>query len=226
MTNLKLWNAVSKTDPKNTTKVNQRGGFTAIAAHSQIKAATEQFGPIGTGWGHIISNIFFEHDCVFVEIKLWYNESALTTFSGIGQCQVVKDGRVDQDAAKKAETDAITKALSRLGFNADVFEGKFDDNKYIEKQTKEYAKKPNATTKSRKECGTNDEIKSAFFGLLWLAGDYGSSLNVTEKFKPEFNMLKREGTKDSLALVQEMRTGFAEYTHDFPDHPRTLQIGP
>ena len=28
-------------------------------------------------------------------------------------------------------TDAITKALSHLGFNADVFLGKFDDNAYV-----------------------------------------------------------------------------------------------
>ena len=38
-------------------------------------------------------------------------------------------GKADDDFAKKLETDMITKALSRLGFNADVFMGMFDDNK-------------------------------------------------------------------------------------------------
>jgi len=33
---------------------------------------------------------------------------------------------------KKATTDGITKCLSMLGFNADVFLGKFDDNKYVQ----------------------------------------------------------------------------------------------
>ena len=31
--NLRIWNDVSKTDPRHTKKVNQRGGFTAISAH-------------------------------------------------------------------------------------------------------------------------------------------------------------------------------------------------
>ena len=51
MTNMDLWDAVSTTDPKNTKHINQRGGFTAICAYSQIMAATEQFGPVGLGWG-------------------------------------------------------------------------------------------------------------------------------------------------------------------------------
>ena len=49
--NLKLWEAVEKTDPEFTRKVNARGGFTAIGAQYQRKMATEQFGPYGRGWG-------------------------------------------------------------------------------------------------------------------------------------------------------------------------------
>ena len=44
-------------------------------------------------------------------------------------------GRVDDDFMKKVATDALTKGLSKLGFNADVFMGKFDDNKYVNKLT-------------------------------------------------------------------------------------------
>jgi hypothetical protein len=43
----------------------------------------------------------------------------------------------DTDAYKKASTDGLTKALSHLGFNADVFLGQFDDNKYVEGLKKE-----------------------------------------------------------------------------------------
>ena len=45
-----LWSSVETTDPEFTTKVNQRGGFTAIGAQYQIKTATETFGPFGIGW--------------------------------------------------------------------------------------------------------------------------------------------------------------------------------
>jgi hypothetical protein len=54
-----------------------------------------------------------------------------------------KNGRVDSDAAKKATTDALTKLLSHLGFNADVFLKKFDDNKYVEQVAEEFSKKNN-----------------------------------------------------------------------------------
>lgn len=41
---------------------------------------------------------------------------------------------VDEDAFKKAMTDALTKGLSHLGFSADVYLGKFDDSRYVEEQ--------------------------------------------------------------------------------------------
>ena len=51
--NLRIWSKVEKTNPAHTKHVNQRGGFTAVSANYQILAATEQFGPIGEGWGYI-----------------------------------------------------------------------------------------------------------------------------------------------------------------------------
>ena len=48
--NLFLWEQVETTDPEFTTKVNQRGGFTAIGAQYQIKNATEVFGAFGHGF--------------------------------------------------------------------------------------------------------------------------------------------------------------------------------
>jgi hypothetical protein len=53
-----------------------------------------------------------------------------------------KNGRVDSDASKKATTDAITKLLSQLGFSADVFLGKYDDQKYVEALREEFIEKP------------------------------------------------------------------------------------
>ena len=42
--NMKLWDAVSVTDPDTTRKVNQRGGFTAICAQAQLKEAIFKYG--------------------------------------------------------------------------------------------------------------------------------------------------------------------------------------
>jgi hypothetical protein len=142
--NLRIWNAVEKTNPAHTKKVNQRGGFTAISAAYQIMAATEQFGPIGIGWGYISGDPIFHDALVTVPVTLWHGDRA-NTFGPMMGCEEWKDknGRVDSDAPKKATTDAITKLLSQLGFNADVFLGKFDDNKYVAQVTQEFAAKEN-----------------------------------------------------------------------------------
>ena len=51
-----------------------------------------------------------------------------------------KQEMVDADFAKKIETDALTKALSKLGFNADVFMGLYDDHKYVQMMDEEFNK--------------------------------------------------------------------------------------
>lgn len=138
--NMKLWNAVSKTNPKHTKDVNQRGGFTAIDAQYQIMAATEQFGPLGVGWGYTTGEMVFQDTLLYMPVTLWHG-SRDNTFGPMVGCEEWKSakGRVDSDASKKATTDGLTKLLSQLGFNADVFLGKFDDQKYVEQMKKEFA---------------------------------------------------------------------------------------
>jgi len=147
--NMELWNSVCETDPEATKKVNQRGGFTAIDAHSQIMAATEQFGPVGVGWGWDVDLVYPPNDTIVVKVTLWYTrkEQTVTQF---GQKLLNKNfGKdnesPDEDAFKKAVTDGLTKCLSYLGFNADVFLGKFDDNKYIETLNRKKANKDKPT---------------------------------------------------------------------------------
>jgi len=138
--NLKLWKSVEKTDPAFTKHVGQRGGFTAISANYQIKLATEQFGPIGIGWGYDNGPPIFHDNLVMVPVTFWHGNRE-NRFGPIYGCEEWKDskGRIDSDATKKAETDGLTKALSRLGFNADVFMGLFDDQKYVEQRKLEVA---------------------------------------------------------------------------------------
>jgi hypothetical protein len=138
--NLAIWNAVSKTNPAHTKKVNQRGGFTAISAQYQILAATEQFGPIGIGWGYVTGDPIIVETLITVPVSLWHG-SRENVFGPMLGCEEWKDknGRIDSDAPKKAVTDGLTKLLSQLGFNADVFLGLFDDNKYVERVTREFA---------------------------------------------------------------------------------------
>jgi len=133
-----LWNQVCETNPAITKRVNQRGGFTAIDAQSQIKRATELWGPFGSKWGFKD----FRFDYIYGEDTNKVTGIALTGkfYYPDGQFPIASDMpyRPNDDCFKKLQTDCITKALSRLGFNSDVFEGKFDDNRYIESLKKKY----------------------------------------------------------------------------------------
>lgn len=145
--NMKIWDAVSKTNPAHTKNVNQRGGFTAINAQSQIMEATRQFGPIGIGWGYDAGDPIFHDALVVVPVTLWHGDRS-NKFGPVYGAEEWKDknGRVDSDAPKKATTDALTKLLSQLGFNADVFLGKYDDQKYVAQVRAEFASnEPNAS---------------------------------------------------------------------------------
>jgi hypothetical protein len=141
--NMKLWNAVEKTDPNYTKHVSQRGGFTAISANYQIMQATKQFGSIGIGWGYIAGDPIFHETLIYIPVTFWHGDRS-NTFGPMLGCEEWKDrnGRVDSDASKKATTDAITKLLSQLGFSADVFLGKYDDQKYVEALREEFTEKP------------------------------------------------------------------------------------
>ena len=146
--NMKLWESVETTDPNFTKKVNQRGGFTAISAQYQLMTSTETFGPFGTGWGVKDERIEKWEDVGLAVYTgtLWYIPAEFkkgipvikeepSEFPIHSSIKYHSNGRVDDDFMKKVATDALTKGLSKLGFNADVFMGKFDDNKYVNKLT-------------------------------------------------------------------------------------------
>lgn len=132
--NMNIWEKVFETNPEHTKHVNQRGGFTAIGAQYQIKRATEIFGPMGFGWG-VKNEVFtpMTNGMALYQAELWYLDSGKEgSFPINSSIAMQKNGRLDDDFAKKVTTDALTKGLSKLGFNSDIFEGKFDDNKYVQ----------------------------------------------------------------------------------------------
>ena len=149
--NMAIWDAVATTDPTHTKSVDFGRKFTAIDAHYQIMEATRAFGPVGEGWGYQneYSQIHLEDGRIMAvcDVTLWWTRQGewegnkITHHRSYGPIRgsaIVlgfdKAGKLkapDTDAWKKASTDGLTKALSHLGFNADVFLGMFDDNKYV-----------------------------------------------------------------------------------------------
>lgn len=150
MSNMAIWNAVEKTDP-NYTKPFDRAGFKGTATNPTwlAKQATSKFGPIGIGWGINVIDEKYQEGAPgtivhIVRCRLWYiwegktgevEVYGQTTFSGKRNNG---NSYTDEEAPKKSLTDAMTKALSLLGFAADVHLGLYDDNKYVNDLRREY----------------------------------------------------------------------------------------
>jgi len=134
--NMKLWEQVCVTDPAITKHVGTRGGFTAIDAQAQVKRATELWGSYGWKWGvrHCKYSYVTEgEERIVLEATL-----KADFFYPIGEkdeavIEIATDiaYKKGNDTCKKLLTDLRSKALSLIGMNSDVFEGKFDDNKYV-----------------------------------------------------------------------------------------------
>ena len=141
-----LWNSVEKTNPKYTKKAKIGGmSITAIAPQYQIMMVTEQFGVYGQTWG--FKNIELDYSLVKYDMVVFKG----TFFFPEGEFEIINSCKLyinnaktmlDDNFAKKIETDTLTKAISKLGFNADIFMGKFDDVRYLAEITKEFAPKP------------------------------------------------------------------------------------
>ena len=137
MENLSIWNKLAKSDPRYLKKVNFGSrSFTAIDPQYQVRMMTEQFGPIGLGWGWNaeteVVHMSNGDSAVLAHVTVWHtdNQHAFGPFTGCRKFFDVKKDRMAEDAPKMAITDGLTKALSHIGCNADVFLGEMDGNKY------------------------------------------------------------------------------------------------
>lgn len=179
--NMKIWDAVSKTDPAHTKGFKRAGGFsgTAIKPIWTIKRLTEQFGPVGKGWGmgEPSFNVVPADGelMVYCTVTCWHTEPS-QTFVGVGGDKVTakrKDGGSfnDDEAFKKAFTDAVGNAFKFVGFGADVHMGQFEDSKYVQEVTEEF------NAPKMIEDSQRDELQAMIEG-------YGFNiLKVCERFK-------------------------------------------
>lgn len=180
MTNTAIWKALAVTDPKYTKKVNVGGGFTSINAQWQIQRMTEQFGPVGLGWGynvkHSIERITDDYVLAVADVTIWWGEPVTSNQAGQdnvrarmygpirGMAPIIdksKNGYLmkDDDAGKKAATDALTKGLSHLGLSADVFLGLYDDNKYVREAGKHFAEQAHNDAPAEEHAWTQEARK-------------------------------------------------------------------
>lgn len=168
--NLRIWNKLGKTDPKHTKPFKRAGGFagTAVKPIYTERKMTEEFGPAGQGWGigephfQIVSG-FNSEVMVYCTVALWWGSNIgddgrhLNCVYGVGGDKVVSYVKAneqykrperwenDDEAFKKAFTDAVGNAMKHLGMSADVHMGLFDDSKYVSERTREEEETANAS---------------------------------------------------------------------------------
>jgi hypothetical protein len=93
MSNLDLWNAVEKTDPKHTKPITGKSyQGNSPKPHYLVHKATETFGPCGIGWGFTIEDERIEDGAGgerlhLARVKVWYKWNGEhiggTQFSGV-----------------------------------------------------------------------------------------------------------------------------------------------
>lgn len=150
--NMRIWSQIEKTDTRYTKDEKLLGqDITCINGTYAAQQATKVFGPCGEGWGITIKVDRFDNTVPHLDekgvllfwytqhtviIDFWYKDQKgnLCTIPAAGHTPALSRGSngpyYDSDPLKKSITDALKKALSLLGFSADIWMGLFDDVNY------------------------------------------------------------------------------------------------
>ncbi len=142
--NTEIWDKLRRVPPEHLKGFQRAGGFkgTAIKPMWTIHRMTEVYGPVGKAWG--IDPPSFQtvtagdEILVYCTVGVWISREAEGRFYGVGGDKVRamfgSGPRNDDEAFKKAYTDALTNALKMLGAGADVHMGLWDGNKYVDEK--------------------------------------------------------------------------------------------
>lgn len=205
--NMRIYDAVRHVPDQAKKKINggRLAGMTDINGMWRIKVLTEQFGPCGDGW--YISDVKYWQDrmdknesvALFCSILLHVKMDGAWSqpIYGIGGNMLVaaeKSGpRLDDEAYKKAYTDAISVACKALGIGADVYFEK-DVTKYsdYEGESEQKAQKPNQQTAQQTaqqpaQQQPMQQPASVQFDYRAAAAQYRKARNMT---KDEFTVLR------------------------------------
>lgn len=148
MSNLDLWNKHADIDPSQTKPIAGKA-YKGTSPNPQhvIWCLTDMFGPVGQGFGwEVVAEGFMplgEEVLHWCRIKFWHTNRD-QSYEAYGQTKALMKTRngfmSDEDAPKKSLTDAIIKAASQLGIAANIFLGRWDDQKYVADLKEEFTK--------------------------------------------------------------------------------------
>lgn len=155
--NLSLWDRFADIDPAFTKPITGKA-YKGTSPNPQyvIRCLTEIFGPVGKGFGWEVLQESFTplgdeilHWC---RIRFWIEDRA-NTFESYGQTKALMKTRngmmADEDAPKKSLTDAIVKAASHVGIAANIFLGRWDDQRHVQEVAAEFREKTSSAEQKR-----------------------------------------------------------------------------
>lgn len=242
--NMELYNRFGKT-PKEAQKPITGGrlnGMTDINPMFRIKSLTEEFGPVGFGWYYEITNKWLEQGAdnvvaAFVDINLYvkYKGEWSKPIQGTGGSSFVtketKGLYTDDEAYKKALTDAISIACKSLGMCADIYyskDSKFgtkydvintnENNTTNKDKTTTTTTKIKTTTTTKKEYKIDMEFLSKPIGSgkykekTWLEVDNENPTYITwlvenakdDESKQKFLAIQKALKESYISITQEM----------------------
>lgn len=205
--NKALWQRVSKTDPRAVKAITGKSyQGNSPKPYWLIERATEEFGPIGIGWGVVVKSERFERlgefDVLHVAVvSVWYVKDGKRseTFDQMGGTKAAyKTAKgslmVDEDAGKKSVTDGMVKCLSMIGFAGDIFSGRWDDSKYVEDTAAEFIAKEQAAE------------RAAWLDEQALKLESAESLaDLGEIWKSAFKVMKANKDEDAIATLEPVK---------------------
>lgn len=216
--NLELYNAVREVPAEAQRKIEagRLRGKTDVNPMWRIKKLTEQFGPCGFGWfpevvgqwlekgndGEVVANVR-----IHLYVKMGGDWSR--PIEGIGGAMFISKEKgglyTDDDAYKKAYTDAISVACKSLGVAADVYWEK-DPTNYSARQQQTFENKPSTPPK------TNENIPAVKpITMSELIAEYGlenpakTVAGLEGRFGKELKNFTAEETRQARNILDKKK---------------------
>jgi hypothetical protein len=146
MSNRRIWDKVHKPDPTSLKTIGggRLKGMTDINPQWRLQAATDVFGPCGIGWWYTIKELWTAPGSdgqvmAFARVDVFYRDGETTSHpvEGIGGSMMISKEKdylyTNDECYKMAVTDALSVAFKALGFGAEIYAGRWDGSKYLEK---------------------------------------------------------------------------------------------
>lgn len=210
--NLATWNRFADIDPAFTKPITGKA-YKGTSPNPQyvIRCLTELFGPVGEGFGwEVVQEGFMPlgdeilHWC---RVRFWHGKRD-NWFESYGQTKALMKTRnglmSDEDAPKKSLTDAIIKAASHLGIAANIFLGRWDDQKYVEDVADSYREKDGGRSDGKPKPVSAAQMKRGLETITQELLDCRTPNDAQKIWKAWVDVFKTEQwSKDYIEVARE-----------------------